>query len=161
MKSNPYFRILALAPSSRGFGFAVLEKEGKLIDWGVRSIKGDKNAVSIVKVKELIAHYHVGAVVVKNFSWNNSRRYPRVEKLCEEISAAAKSAGVKSISLSQKNVTRALFQSDQGTKYQVAQLLAARFPEELGSRLPPKRRFWMSEDHRVDIFEAGGTGPSR
>jgi len=36
----------------------------------------------------------------------------------------------------------------------VAQTLAAQFPVELGKRLPPKRRPWMSEDPRMDIFDA-------
>ena len=40
---SKHFRILAIAPSSRGFGFAVLEGQEKLVDWGVKSIKGDKN----------------------------------------------------------------------------------------------------------------------
>jgi hypothetical protein len=40
------------------------------------------------------------------------------------------------------------------TKHAIAQILAKRFPEELGFLLPPKRRPWMSEDYRMDIFEA-------
>ena len=36
----------------------------------------------------------------------------------------------------------------------MAEILVKRFPEELGSRLPPKRRPWMSEDSRMDIFDA-------
>ena len=30
-----HFRILAIAPSTRGFGFAVLEGQDTLVDWGV------------------------------------------------------------------------------------------------------------------------------
>jgi len=46
------------------------------------------------------------------------------------------------------------FADGQGTKHALAEILAARFPEELGCRLPPKRRPWMSEDYRMDIFDA-------
>jgi hypothetical protein len=28
-------------------------------------------------------------------------------------------------------------------------------PDELASRLPPKRKTWKSEDSRMDIFDAG------
>ena len=38
----------------------------------------------------------------------------------------------------------------------LAEMLAGKFPEELASRLPPKRRPWMSEDPRMDIFDAVG-----
>jgi hypothetical protein len=37
-------------------------------------------------------------------------------------------------------------------------ILAERFPEELGDRLPPKRRPWMSEDYRMGIFEVVALG---
>jgi hypothetical protein len=42
----------------------------------------------------------------------------------------------------------------QGTKHELAEILAKQFPEELGSRLPPKRKAWMSEDSRMGIFDA-------
>jgi len=46
-------RVLAIAPSSKGFGFAVLEGQ-VLVDWGVRSVgKGDKNAQCVRKVEKL------------------------------------------------------------------------------------------------------------
>ena len=36
----------------------------------------------------------------------------------------------------------------------MAELLAKKFPDELASRLPPKRKPWKSEDSRMDIFDA-------
>ena len=48
------------------------------------------------------------------------------------------------------------FVGEQGTKQACAETLAAKFPVELASRLPPKRRPWMSEDPRMDIFDAVG-----
>jgi hypothetical protein len=36
----------------------------------------------------------------------------------------------------------------------LAEILATRFPEELAPRLPPKRKPWISEDYRMDIFDA-------
>jgi hypothetical protein len=42
----------------------------------------------------------------------------------------------------------------RGTKHALAEIIAKRFPEELGSRLPPKRKPWMSEDSRMNIFDA-------
>jgi len=48
-------RILAIAPTTHGVGFAVLEET--LIDWGVRTIEGDKNKQSVAKVKKMITDY--------------------------------------------------------------------------------------------------------
>ena len=47
-----------------------------------------------------------------------------------------------------------LLRDSKGTKFAVAQMLASKYPTELGLRLPPKRRPWMSEDPRMDIFDA-------
>jgi len=41
-----------------------------------------------------------------------------------------------------------------GTKDGVAEIIAKQFPDELGSRLPPQRRPWTSEDYRMGIFDA-------
>jgi hypothetical protein len=42
----------------------------------------------------------------------------------------------------------------KGTKQEIAELLAGKYPDELASRLPPKRKPWKSEDTRMDIFDA-------
>ena len=36
----------------------------------------------------------------------------------------------------------------------MAEMIAMQFPDELASRLPPKRKPWKSEDARMDIFDA-------
>jgi hypothetical protein len=40
----------------------------------------------------------------------------------------------------------------QGTKHARAEILAQRFPAELGVRLPSKRLAWASEDSRLGFF---------
>ena len=56
-----YPRILAIAPSTRGFGFAIVEGLNTLVDWGVKNVEGDKNAGSLARVKAMIAPYVSGA----------------------------------------------------------------------------------------------------
>ena len=34
--------------------------------------------------------------------------------------------------------------------------LAKQFPDELASRVPPKRKLWTSEANRMDMFDAVG-----
>ena len=61
---------------------------------------------------------------------------------------------VRLVSVTQ--VRTQLLGAAKGTKFAVSQMLAEKFPAELGTRLPPKRRPWMSEDPRMDIFDAVG-----
>ena len=149
-----HFRVLAFAPSSRGFGFAVLEGAEKLVDWGVKSIAGDKNAASIAKMEELIILYEPGVIVLEDAAAKHSRRSPRVRDLARSVIAIAGRKGIKTATYSQKQIRETFFVHDEGTKHALAEILAARFPEELESRLPPKRQPWMSVDYRMDIFDA-------
>ena len=149
-----YPRILAIAPSTRGFGYAVLEGHRILVDWGVKSIKGDKNAGSIVKVEEMIAHYEPQVMVLEDTATKGSRRSARIQALTKRLIAVAGNHNIKVALFSQKQVRRVFFADDRGTKHALAEIIAKQFPEELGFRLPPKRRPWMSQDSRMDIFDA-------
>src|ERR1039457_2771097 len=152
---NPkHFRILAIAPSTRGFGFAVLEGQETLVDWGVKTVKGDKNVQSLAKVEKLIAHYQPGLLVLEDASAKGSRRSPRIRKLSQQIINMAVTRKVSVKLFSRDQVMKTFTTDGHGTKHAMAEIIAKRFPEELGSRLPPKRKPWMSEDSRMNIFDA-------
>jgi Holliday junction resolvasome RuvABC endonuclease subunit len=149
-----HLRILAIAPSTRGFGFAVLEGQETLVDWGVKSVKADKNTQSLAKVEELLAHYQPGVLVLQDTGTKPSRRSARIRALSKRIIILAASRKVSVALFSPERVRQVFFAAGKGTKHALAEILAKRFPAELGSRLPPKRRPWMSEDYRMDIFDA-------
>ena len=158
MKQRPQAkpnRLLALAPSTRGLGFAVLEGEGVLVDWGVKSVTGDKNLKSVAKVEELLALYHPRVLVLEDHS---ARRSPRIHALNSLLTHLAKQHEIKVRLLSRDRVYRCFGMAENGTKHALAEILAARFPQELGARLPPKRRAWTSQDYRMGIFDAVALG---
>ena len=149
-----YPRILAIAPSSRGFGYAVLEGQNILANWGGKSVEGDKNAGSIKKVEEMIAHFEPEVIALEDTGIKGSRRSARIQELTKRLVALAEGCTVKVALFSQKQMRRVLLGDNRGTKHAVAEIIAERFPEELDFRLPPKRRDWESEDSRMDIFVA-------
>ena len=149
-----YPRILGIAPSTRGFGFALLEGLNTLVDWGVKSIEGDKNTGSVARVKAMIAHYEPDVLVLENTLVRPFHRAERIRRLTRRIVSVSKSQNVSVILFTREQVRRVFFGDDHGTKYALAEILSKRFPDELGFRLPPKRRPWMSEDSRMDIFDA-------
>ncbi|HUZ06530.1 MAG TPA: hypothetical protein VMV89_03490 [Candidatus Paceibacterota bacterium] len=51
---------------------------------------------------------------------------------------------------------KVLIPDGQGTKHDLAEMVAGQFPEQLGSKLPPKRKAWMSEHYQMGIFDAVG-----
>ena len=147
-------RILAIAPSTRGFGFAVLDGKETLVDWGVKSVNGNKNAQSLEKVEGLIAYYLPEVIIMEDHSAKNSRRSSRIRELGRQIISAGSNRKIRVRLFSRQRVRRMFFADGEGTKHALAEILAKRFPEELGPRLPPKRRPWTSEDYRMDIFDA-------
>jgi Holliday junction resolvasome RuvABC endonuclease subunit len=149
--SNP--RTLAISLSSRGFGFAVLEGE-RLVDWGVKSAKTDKNAQSLAKVEQLIVQYQPDVLVQQDHTAEDFRRSAKAKELSRQIAALALRHKVRVNLLSNQEVKKALLPDGEGTKHELAKLMAQRFPDELGLRLPPERRPWMSEDYRMGIFAA-------
>lgn len=147
-------RILAIAPSTRGFGFAVLEGLDTLADWGVKSVTGDKNAQSIVKAGELISHYEPDIIALEDCSPKYSRRSPRIRRLGRRLVTLARNQKIKVALFSREKIRETFFGNGHGTKQARAKILAQKFPDEIGFRLPPKRKPWMSEDYRMDIFDA-------
>jgi Holliday junction resolvasome RuvABC endonuclease subunit len=146
-------RVLAIDPSTRGFGFVVLEGPSCLIDWGVKETKIDKNTRALKLISELIEQYEPSVLILEDYAGKGSRRCRRVAELIEEISKLALRRKVKVRSFSRADVKQAFAESGATTKQEIAIGIAKRFPE-LSPRLPRFRKPWMSEDYRMSIFDA-------
>ena len=151
--ANPQqLRLLAIAPSSRGFGFVVMEGEDSLVNWGVKEAKGDKNIISLAKVEALIAQYQPDMLVLHDMT--DARRAARIKELNQDLLALAATRKLKVKLISDQQVKRVFFADGEGTKHTRAEIIAARFPDQLSFLLPPKRRTWESEDGRMCMFDA-------
>src|SRR6266516_1945216 len=99
-----YPRILGIAPSTRGFGFALLEGLNTLVDWGVKSIEGDKNTGSVARVKAMIAHYAPDVMVLENTLARPFHRAERIRRLTKRIVSVSKSQNGSGILLTWEEV---------------------------------------------------------
>lgn len=155
--ANRDIRILAIDPSTRGFGFAVLEGTDRLIDWGVKETKTDKSRRSLKIITALMEQYEPTVVVVEDYAGKGSRRCDRVVKLISEISKLSSKRKIRVRSVSRDQVKKAFSESGAVNKYDIAKVIAKGFPE-LAPRLPRFRKPWMSEDYRMSIFDAVAFG---
>jgi len=144
-------RVLTIDPTSRGFGFAVLEGPGTLVDWGVRST--GRGAKTLDKVGDLISHYRPDVVVLEDCSDAHSRRRKRACALIAAIVVLANRTGVATKTVSITAVHQVFGEKRRATKEHVAKVIAEHFAA-LAPRLPPKRKLWMPEDERMAIFDA-------
>ena len=146
--------MIAIAPLSRGLGYAVMEGPDKLVACGNKAILRDKNAGALAWVNRFMQFYQPDVLVLPNVTAADTRRAARIKTLHRQIVAWAGKKNVKVRLVSVTQVRTQLLRDSKGTKFAVAQMLASKYPTELGLRLPPKRRPWMSEDPRMDIFDA-------
>ena len=156
MIKNKAVRILAIAPLSRGLGYAVMEGPERLVACGNKAILRNKNAGALAWVNRFIEFYQPDLLVLPDVSADDTRRADRIKTLHRKIVAWAGKKQLKVRLISITRVRTQLLGEATGTKFAVAKMLAEKYPEALGTRLPPKRRPWMSEDPRMDIFDAVG-----
>jgi hypothetical protein len=156
MIKNKTVRILAIAPTSRGFGYAVMEGSNRLLAHGNKTILRNRNPRALVWVNKFIHLYRPGILLLPDVNAADTHRAKRIKTLHQQIGALVRRHQLKLKLITATSVRERLAGNAKGTKQAMAEALAARFPEELKSRLPPKRRPWMSEDPRMDMFDAVG-----
>jgi hypothetical protein len=143
--------VCAIYPSTKGFGYAVFEGPSTLVDWGVKAVRGrPKNLASLRKVRDLLAFYGPDVLALENHQGRGSRCAKRIQTLINLIAAHAAEKRMTTASYSRADV-RASF--GLTTKREIAEAIVREFPE-LEPRLPPVRKIWMSEDVRMNIFDA-------
>jgi len=154
MKGNTE-RKLGISPSVHGFGYTVMEGNDRLVAFGNKRIKGkDKNERCFAHIEKLVSRYWPDILILPDVKAKGTRHAKRIIRLQEKILMLAKQRRLKTKTVSVLKLRERLLGDGKVTKHQVAEFLAQKFPEELASQIPPKRRFWMNEDPRMDIFAA-------
>jgi Holliday junction resolvasome RuvABC endonuclease subunit len=148
-------RILAIAPTARGFGYCVMEDEA-ILECGYKGARGNKNAKSVLKIEKLMNQFLPSGLVLQDVYAEGCYRAPRIKALHRKIVGLAANHKCKVKLFSGNQLRDALLGDVKGTKHEMAELLARKYPVELAGKLPPKRRLWENEDGRMDMFDAVG-----
>jgi Holliday junction resolvasome RuvABC endonuclease subunit len=146
-------RILAIAPSARGFGFAVMENQ-VILESGNKGAKGNKNLHSLFKIERLMKLFQPGVLVLQDVNAQGFCRAPRIKALHQQIIELADKRKCRVVLFSGKQLRMTLLGNVKATKHEIAEMLAQNFPLELAGKLPAKRRAWENENGRMDIFDA-------
>jgi Holliday junction resolvasome RuvABC endonuclease subunit len=125
-----------------------------ILESGHKEVEGNKNSQSVYKLEKLLKQFLPSLLVLQDVNAAGCRRAPRIKALHRQVIALAAKYKLKVTLLSGSMLREALLGDAKGTKHEMAEMLAKHFPDELASRLPPKRRPWTSEDGRMDVFDA-------
>ncbi len=145
--------ILAIAPTSHGFGYVVFETPDLIMDWGVKDVRKNKLRDSLLKARVLMHMLQPSVLVVEDVHHASSRRSKRVTVLIDKLTELANERGVKVIRCSRTDKLKVFARMGARSKDEIAATVAKIVPE-LAPRLPPRRRIWESEHHSMAIFEA-------
>jgi RNase H-fold protein (predicted Holliday junction resolvase) len=156
MSQNPTqpTRILAIDPTTKGFGYAILDLPLLLVAWGMAHVEGEKRSGAIFRFEALLDQFRPDAVVLEDTTAQGSRRYPRVSDLLDALAKIARERGLEVHTVSRLAVIKRFSSKDEpATKHSIATTLAVAYPE-LAEKVPKKRRTWQSEDERISVFDA-------
>jgi len=156
MNHNKKFRILAVSLSTEGFGYALTEEDSTLVDYGNKVFPKEKNAHSLTEIDKLIALFQPNVLVLHNVDGKGTYRALRIKELHRDVVMMAEQHKLKVTQISNSELRTMLLDDPRGTKHAMAVRVARQFPDDLASRVPPKRKPWTSQQSRMDIFDAVG-----
>lgn len=154
MRESPQTTVLAIAPVSQGFGYAVFEGQLIPVDWAVKNVREQpRNRHALKHVRTLIDKYQPTVVVLEDYAGRGSRRCERIRRLIDSIEQLARKKKIRVRRFSRSQIRACFAAYNAKTKDQIARVIAMQLPE-FGPRVPPKRKIWKSVDYRMAIFDA-------
>ena len=77
--------MLAVHPTSRGFGWVLFEGPLVPVDWGIASAKGKRSAQGMVRFKQLIDQYRPSVLVLEKYEEDDSNRGERIRTIAQTM----------------------------------------------------------------------------
>ena len=145
-------RIFAVEIRSRKIGYAIVEGEKSLLDWGVRTFVKPGDSSSHRKLAVLLASFHPSMILLSDITKGDHRKDTAGDLIrLFEIQAKALSISIELVS---KDSIKSFF-NDAGhlTKHEMARVIVRSFPE-LAWHLPRQRKVWQSESPSQIVFDA-------
>jgi Holliday junction resolvasome RuvABC endonuclease subunit len=145
--------VVAVHPTSKGFGWVVFEGPLAPVDWGIATAKVKRSATSMRKFTHLLNQYHPSVVVLEQFDGEHARRGARIQDLARSMMGSAANREIEVAVYSRELVGRHVAGDIHATRHAIAQAVSKCIPI-LRFRLPQARALWQSEDPRQCLFDA-------
>ena len=147
-------RVLAIDLRPQRFGYAVFEGK-QLIDWGGKTF--DSSRAAGERTASLLTLFHPAAIAVRRDRHYGLRRPGVMAAVLRSIRHEATKRSIPLHLITATDIEEAFRTFDTQNKDDIAFTLTTIFPELL-SRLPPKRKKWEHEHHRMVVFDAVAVG---
>lgn len=145
--------VLAVHPTSKGFGWVLFEGPHSPVVWGIANAKRDRSATSMRRFEALLNQYQPAVVVLEEYSQDKSRRGNRIQELSQTMSGFARNRDIAVAVYSREVVGQQVTGDTSANRYAIAQAVCDLFGI-FRLRMPNKRDLWQSEDARQCLFDA-------
>jgi hypothetical protein len=152
----PEVKTLGLAIRARWLGFAEIDDDGVLLDWGMifyqrRNAHQLKSARA--RLEALITRMHPLCIARVRARLEVNEQLTSVRSLLRFLRGIASRESIEIKSVSRAELRATLLSGVLRNKNEIAFAVARIFPE-LAWRLPPERKLWTKEDSRMALFDA-------
>lgn len=148
MAHRPEFgRVLAIYPCQTGFGFAVVERTRRLLDWGEAELGRNTDDEFAARVALEIARCRPDALVVEDA--RGTRRGLKAQRRGRAALSLAERVGVANAIVSSHELRLALALAPDATKHGVASRLCELHPELVPHM--PRQSIWQ-KDPKMNVF---------
>ena len=147
-------RVMALHPSTRGFGWAAFEGPLSTCGWGLIYAKGarsDRNVQCVSEADTLLAEHSPQTLVLEAYEPPYQVHGRRID-LGRALTALALHRGIDVITYTKEEVQKAFATWGARTKYEIAEAVSRMLLP--GSKMPEKRKPWNGETFRMAAFAA-------
>jgi hypothetical protein len=144
--------VFAVHPTWSGFGWAVFDETGVLIEWGIASANQGRKLRLVNRFKRLLSRFEPAVLVIEAHE-GAQERADRIRKLYRAFVRVASGMGVETIIYDRETVAGILGVAPSASRHEVALRVAERLIE-LSHRIPRKRAFGAPEDPRQSLFDA-------
>lgn len=143
--------VLAVHPTTNGFGWVLFEGALAPVIWGIASTKDKRNSTAMRRYETLLNQYQPSVVVLEGFK--EARRGARIQELAQTMSGFAANRDVEVVVYSREFVSRNLTGDARAKRHAVARTVVDALPI-FRRHMPPKRELWQSEHSRQCLFDA-------
>jgi len=149
--------VLAVFPTSRGFGWALFEGTMAPVNWGIASVKRNKSAWCMTRFGKLIDLYRPKALLIEVNDSPEAGPGNRVAVLAQDMRGFAANRDIDVHVYSREEIASTLLSDEHASRDDVAEVVAELLPI-LRDRLPSPRRPWQNVDGRRCLFDAAALG---
>lgn len=148
--------VLAFYPMTAGYAFVLFEAPLAPLDWGTRQVRGErKNARTLSGLKRLLERYCPEVLAIEDT--RQGKRSERIKRLHRMILQLAQTENLTVFTYTKLEVRSLFAETGAIKKPEIAEIIASLIPA-FAHRLPPKRKCWMGEDPRQNLFDAAALG---